>query len=302
VIKSIKLNGRTEPYLSVTVASEIEGKVTQVIAAPGSQLKTGDLIAKLDVDGLQDDLDYALANLKQKQVEYTSAKQLASKGFQGKIQLAKLHTEYKRVKSEVAKLKRTIEKSYIRSPQDGVMNERFVEMGDYVSIGDAVARIEMLDPLIVSGEVTEKEIYLLKNKKNAQVRTLDNILIDGQITYLSSVSDPATNTFRIEIKVPNPNNRLYAGTSAEIELPLGAEQAIKVSPSILVLDDDGELGIKSVIEGKVTFEPIEILKTDQHGAWLKGLNSGADVIVLGQGFVNVGDSVNIFRVEGTDHE
>ena len=302
IVKSIKLNGRTEPYLTVTVASEVEGKVTKVLAMPGSVLKTGDLIATLDVDGVQDDLDYALANLKQKEIEYTSAKKLASKGFQGKIQLAKLHTEYKRVKSLVAKLKRTIDRSSIRSPQNGVMNERFVEAGDYVSVGDAVARIEMLDPLIVSGSVTENDIYLLRNQKEAKIRTLDNRLIDGQINYLSSVSDQATNTFRIEIKVPNQDNILYAGTSAEIELPLGVEPAIKVSPSILVLGADGELGIKSVVDGKVRFEPIDILKTDQDGAWIKGLSSGVDIIVLGQGFVSAGESVNTFRVEATNNE
>ncbi|GLO60601.1 hemolysin D [Vibrio sp. MACH09] len=302
VQKSITLNGRTEPYLSVTVASEIEGKITAVYAKRGSVLKAGDLIAKIDVDSLQDDLEYAQADLKQKEAEQVSAQKLAVRGFQGKIQLEKLRTEYKRVKAQVAKLKRSINKSTIRSPQDGVMNERFVEVGDYVSVGQTVAGVEKMQPLIVAAEVTEKEVYMLMKEQQALVTTVNNETIRGHISYLSSVSNRPTNTFTVEIEIPNHDNKLFAGTSAKVELPTSVERAIKVSPSILVLSKEGGLGVKTVTHGKVDFKPIDILKTEHDGVWLKGLEQHADIIILGQGFVSVGESVNIVRVESNNHE
>lgn len=298
VEKSIKLNGRTQPYLTVTVASEIEGKITHIHAKRGHLLNAGDLIAKIDVGNLQDDLDYALADLKQKEVELAGAQKLANRGFQGKVQLEKLHTEYMRVKNQVARLKRAIDKSYIRSPQDGVMNERFIEVGDYVSVGDSVAGIERLQPIIISAEVTEKEIYLLAKEQQAIVTTLDNRVIAGHISYLSKVSDKSTNTFTVEVEIPNEDHQLYAGTSAKVTLPLGSEKAIKVSPSILVLDKNGDLGVKTVSEGKVEFNPIEILQTEHDGVWLRGLHQSDDIIVLGQGFVSIGEVVNTARVDG----
>ena len=67
--------------------------------------------------------------------------------------------------------------------------------------------------------------------------------------------------------------------------------AIKISPALLALDEQGNIGVKSVKESIVQFTPIEIIKSDSDGIWLTGLGEQADIIVLGQGFVRAGDKV-----------
>jgi multidrug efflux system membrane fusion protein len=74
-------------------------------------------------------------------------------------------------------------------------------------------------------------------------------------------------------------------------IELDKMSAIKVSPALLALDEQGNIGIKSVKESIVQFTPINIIKSETDGVWLTGLGEQADIIVLGQGFVRAGDKV-----------
>ncbi|MFQ3277942.1 MAG: multidrug efflux system membrane fusion protein, partial [Colwellia sp.] len=76
--------------------------------------------------------------------------------------------------------------------------------------------------------------------------------------------------------------------------------AIKISPALLALDEQGNIGVKSVRESIVQFTPIKIIKSESDGIWLTGLGEQADIIVLGQGFVRAGDKVDAIFEKADD--
>ena len=76
-----------------------------------------------------------------------------------------------------------------------------------------------------------------------------------------------------------------------INLRLGREMAIKVTPSVLALNEAGDIGIKVVESDYVKFVPIRLLKAESDGVWLMGMGAYADIITRGQGFVRDGDQV-----------
>lgn len=77
-----------------------------------------------------------------------------------------------------------------------------------------------------------------------------------------------------------------------MDLILDKQSAIKVTPSMLALDEIGNLGIKTLVaDNKVAFAPIAIVKVEPDGVWLGGLGEQVDVITVGQGFVRNGDTV-----------
>ena len=78
---------------------------------------------------------------------------------------------------------------------------------------------------------------------------------------------------------------------AELTLPVATEQAIKVSPALLALDESGNMGLKQVADGKVKFTAAELIKSESDGIWLGGLGDNPVVITLGAGFVRHGDAV-----------
>jgi multidrug efflux system membrane fusion protein len=68
--------------------------------------------------------------------------------------------------------------------------------------------------------------------------------------------------------------------------------AVRITPSVMALDEDGNLGVKTVVNEHVKFIPIDIVKSDSQGVWLGGMGDITDVITLGHGFVRDGDKVN----------
>jgi multidrug efflux system membrane fusion protein len=88
-----------------------------------------------------------------------------------------------------------------------------------------------------------------------------------------------------------------AGMSTELALPLETTWAMRISPAVMALDEQGNLGVKTVVDEHVKFVPIDIVKSDSQGVWLSGMGQQAEIITIGHGFVKDGDKVEVVRVD-----
>ena len=80
--------------------------------------------------------------------------------------------------------------------------------------------------------------------------------------------------------------------TVELKIPLTAKKAHKIPPSILVLNDNGQVGVHSVTENNIVqFNPVEILSSHTDHNWITGLGETAHVIVQGQSLVTSGQEV-----------
>jgi len=229
--RAIVLYGRTEPNRQITLKAETSGRVTEILAQRGAPISKGDPILRFALDDRESELTHARARLAQHSLEYEGAKSLSSKGFQGKAQLAEKKAALKETQALIARLERDIANCLVRAPFSGVLLERHAETGDYLSIGDPVADIVDLDPIIVRGDLTQADVAHLHPGQAAGITLAHGRHQQGKIRYLASVSDSKTNTFRVEISVANPDYRIFGGLSAEIDIPLDQVIAIKISPA-----------------------------------------------------------------------
>jgi multidrug efflux system membrane fusion protein len=84
-----------------------------------------------------------------------------------------------------------------------------------------------------------------------------------------------------------------AGLSARIAIPTGNARGHFISPAILSLGTNGELGVKVVDEDDIVdFRPIMIVRAQTDGVWVTGLDETSRIIIVGQGFVTSGDIVD----------
>ncbi len=291
IFKTLELYGRTEPNRTSTLKAEIRGKIEQVLAQRGAKVDKGQIIAKIALNDLPSQLIQSQALLKQREIEYQGALQLNKKGYQGKVKLAQAFANLEAVKADITRLEVNIENTVLRAPFAGILNTRYVEVGDYVASGDKIALIADLNPLVVRAYVTEKQIASLSIGQKAEISLLNSEKVSGQLRYIASIANEATNTFKIEVAVANDNDHLLAGLSSELTIALDALEAIKLSPALLALDEQGNIGVKTVENEVVKFTPIDIVKSEPDGIWLTGLGKQSNIITLGQGFVRAGDSV-----------
>jgi multidrug efflux system membrane fusion protein len=301
VIREINLYGRTEPDRIATLRSEVKALVKEVYVQEGERVIKGQKIISLEKSDVLSRLQSAKATLKQREVELTGAQSLKEQGFQSQTALAQATANLEMAKADVVSFELAVFKSQIIAPFEGIINERFVEVGDFLKEGDDIAILVDLDPLVITANVTEVNVQALKTQQQATGRMVSGEVLQGKIRYISSISELGTNTFKIEVEVPNPNYTQMAGMSTELALPLETTWAMRISPAVMSLDEQGNLGVKTVVDEHVKFVPIDIVKSDSQGVWLSGMGQQADVIILGHGFVRDGDKVEVVRSDETIH-
>ncbi|MCW8345205.1 efflux RND transporter periplasmic adaptor subunit [Vibrio sp. ZSDZ65] len=295
--KKIELYGRTAPDRTAKLGAEIAGKIIGLSVRKGDRVKAGQAIAQIDKGDLAIQLERAQAMLNVRQQEFNASKSLKSRGLQGEVAYSTAAANYTEAKAMVSAAKLALRNTIVKAPFTGIVDQIDIELGDFVSIGDPVAMMIDLNVLVIEADVSERHIQNLSVNQPATVRFIDGTPVTGKLRYISRVSSSTTNTFPIEIEVPNPKQKISAGVSAEVELALEKNIAIKITPTMLALDERGNLGVKTLQSNKVAFVPIQLVKAEQDGVWLTGLGDRVDIIVLGQGFVRDGDAVEAISVE-----
>jgi len=292
VTRDVVIYGKTEAARSVTLRAEIDGRVVKIGSMRGAPVRKGERIVELDARDREARLQQARALVAQRKIQYDAAKRLESKNFQSQTNVAEALANLEAARAAVAKVEVEIANSVVVAPFDGVLHTRPVEIGDFVAEGKEVARIIELDPILVTGEVTQKEIEFLKVGARGEAKLITGEEFDGVVRYVASEADDETRTFRIELEIDNPDKSVMSGTTAELRIPTETVPAHYLSPALLSLNSNDEVGIKSVDDhGKVVFHPVDIVRTGVDGVWVTGLPDRVRVITVGQGFVREGDQV-----------
>jgi len=185
----------------------------------------------------------------------------------------------------------------VKAPFDGYLETFSVKEGDYLNTGAVCATIIDPDPMRLIGEVSEKEINFVKVGAKAVAELISGKKVEGVVSFVSTSANKGTRTFRVEIDVKNSDRSIRDGVSAQIAIQGDTILAHKISPSILMLGEAGELGIRTVNEDdQVEFKKIEILEDSMEGIWITGLPKNTRIITVGQEYVFQGQTVNVKEI------
>ena len=185
----------------------------------------------------------------------------------------------------------------VKAPFDGYLETFSVKEGDYLNTGAVCATIIDPDPMRLIGEVSEKEINFVKVGAKAVAELISGKKVEGVVSFVSTSANKGTRTFRVEIDVKNSDRSIRDGVSAQIAIEGDTILAHKISPSILMLGEAGELGIRTVNEvDQVEFKKIEILEDSMEGIWITGLPKNTRIITIGQEYVFQGQTVNVKEI------
>jgi len=293
VTRTITINGKTAPARIVELNAETDGRVVATGVARGERMEQGEIVVRLDERDRHARLSQAEATVKQRELEYAARDKLMNDSYVSEAQLQEAAALLEAAKAELARAKLDIAQMTIRAPFDGALQDRMVEIGDYVKEGDPVAIFVDERKLIVSADVSEFDAHNVVKGAAGTARLATGQLVRGRIRYVAPVADEATRTFGVELEVDNSAGEYRGGMTAELMIPAETIFAHKISPSLLTLDHEGNLGIKVVNElDQVEFHPADIAMSSNEGVWIAGLPHSASIITVGQGFVNPGATVN----------
>ena len=163
--------------------------------------------------------------------------------------------------------------------------------------GQVCATIILLDQISLVAGVPEYDINKVRINQNVFVDLVTGQAIEGKLPFVSKSASPDTRTFNVESQINNPNGIIKDGLTAEISIEIDKVKAHKISPSILLLNDEGKLGIRVVNLGNLAqFIEIIILEDSEEGLWVTGIPEEVEIIIQGQGFVEDGQEVITNRI------
>ena len=193
----------------------------------------------------------------------------------------------------VAAAQKEIERLTISAPFGGLLESDTAELGSLLQPGALCATVIQLDPAILVGFVPETEVDRINLGAPAEAELASGGTVRGKVTFLSRQADQTTRTFRVEIRVDNPDLALRDGQTAEIVISADGTPAHLLPQSALTLNDEGALGVRLVTdESEAVFTPVKLMRDTANGVWVTGLPDQANVIVIGQEYVNDGVKVN----------
>jgi multidrug efflux system membrane fusion protein len=294
----LAMRGRTQADASVMVSAETGGRVIEVAVREGDQVAAGDVLCRLDEATRQAAVTQARAAVSQAEVDLGAAQSLAENGFGAQNRVPALQAAFDGAQAALEQAELDLERTVITAPVDGLVQLPLADVGTQLAPGALCATLLDVDPLVITGQVSERDISALSVGMDARVSLVTGEEAVGTVSFISATADTATRTFRVDIDIPNPDGTLRGGVTAEAAIDLPPVRGHLVPLSSLGLDGTGTIGVHTVDdEDVVAFNPVRILGDERDGVWVRGLEGEARVIVVGQDFVEPGQVVAVTLVE-----
>jgi multidrug efflux system membrane fusion protein len=288
---TITIRGRTQAKQEVDVRAEVEGVVQAIHFDKGDKVRKGDVLCEIKLNDRGAKVQQAAAMVAQTLKELQVAQDLYKQGFRSKTQLAQAEAAYAQAQAGLSTMNVALDNTRVRAPFAGFVDDRYVNVGDYMRAGDKCEMVIAPEPFLATGTVSEQDVGGISLGDPATVTLVTGETVIGKVSFVADRADQVTRAFRIEVELPNPDAKLRDGVSAEINIAIKSVKAHHISPGILVLSDKGAVGVRIVKNGVVAFMPVRVLSEDPTGAWITGLPNTVTVITVGQEFVNDGQRV-----------
>jgi membrane fusion protein, multidrug efflux system len=285
--------GQSIPDRATTIRAKADGQIASVAVARGDLVTAGQEIARIDATIAEAQLLQAETQLAQARRDYENALALQDRGIATEDRVSQARAARAAADAAVTSAQDQLNNTVITAPFDGRLNDLSINVGEFVDNGAEVAEVLDNDPLTVVVQVPQQALSRLQTGQHADVSFITGEEKVGRVAFIGANADQQTRTFRVEVVVDNPDSIMPAGLSARVSMPTGQTRGHFVSPAVLSLGTNGDLGIKTVDDdNRVVFSVVQIVRAQTDGIWVAGLPDAARIITIGQGFVNAGDAVN----------
>ncbi len=282
------------------VVAKVGGEVEKIFVEEGDVVRAGQVLARLDGDRLRLEMEQARANLQKLQQEYDRNVELHERGLvsAGAFENIKYDLDSQRAAYNLARLE--LDYTEIKAPIAGIVSERFIKVGNTISINDSVFNITDLDPLLAYLFVPEREFRKLSPGQQADV-TLDAIpgeRFEAEILRISPVVDPQTGTFKVTLAVRDAGARLKPGMFGRFQIVYDARQDAVLVPRIALVDDDERQSVFVVEDGEARRREVSVgYSRGEKVEIVEGIAAGEAVVTIGQTGLADGARVEVVGAE-----
>lgn len=287
-------NGNFEAINQIELASDIAGRITRLLVKEGSYVKAGQVIAVVDNEILRADMHADKARVDQAAQDLARYQKALETGGVTQKQVDDMQLQVETLRAKYNQAQKKLNDAQIKAPVNGMINQRYVEVGSYLSPGTKIVEIVDISKLKLAVSVSESQVVQLRigDKVNVHSNVFPEAKYTGTVTFIAAKGD-ATLNYPVEIEIANIKGKeLKAGMygSADFNLPeqtplmlipRGAFTGGVNSNQVFVLEN-GKAKLRKVVAARTFGNQVEIRE---------GLTEGETVITSGQ--INLIDGTEV---------
>ena len=296
----LEIQGSVNTKEIILVQPEFQGTLVSLNVKAGQRVSKGQLLGKIDDAGLSQQVaslenQYALAK-----TTFERQKNLWSQKIGSEMQYLQAQTQMISAQRGVAQIKAQLEKTIIKAPFTGTIDEVFVEKGQVVAPSQqGLMRIVNLSNMYVSTSVPET--YIGKLKVGTEVDVFLTSLgktYKGKVRQIGNFVNPNNRSFGIEVSVPNPENLLRPNQVANLKITdYFSKNAIVVPTNVIQEDGEKNKFVYTAINvsGKTGIAKKVIVKLGQSSNNVTEILSGlsAEAIIVSEGANAISDGMKL---------
>jgi membrane fusion protein, multidrug efflux system len=294
----IELQGNVSTKQNLVISPEFSGFLSHVYVKEGQRVSKGQILAKIDDGGLSQQVAQLQIQVDLAKTTFERQERLWNQKIGSEIQFLQAKSSYESQQKAVNQLQKQIDKTIVRAPFSGTIDDVITEQGSVVAPGQSqLFRIVSLKNMYIEVDVPERYITNVVSGKNVQVNfPILGKTMDAKVRQAGNFINPANRTFKIEVPVSNKDKSIKPNLTAKLRInDYTNPKAILIPQNIISENAQGQQYVYAIINkdnnrakaqrviiktGKTQGDYIEVLSGLLHGNEI--INEGARSVKDGQ--------------------
>jgi len=289
----VELQGDVKSNKIVSIFPEFSGIVKEIKVKSGDNVIKGQKLAIIDDGGLKQQLAQLKITFELVKTTYERQKRLWEQKIGSEIQYLETKSIYEAQKQSIDQINKRLEKTVIKAPFDGVIDNVIVKEGEVIYPGRSnLMLLVNLDNMYVESKVPEKYLNTVtENKDVIMYFPMLDLNLESSIKYSANFINPSNRTFRIEADIPTNIYNIKPNLNAKIKVnDYTNENAITVKLNHINIDSENNKYVYKIVNKENTNYAVKTaietgLKNGDFIEVTKGLLKN-DIIVT-EGFRNL---------------
>jgi len=230
---SLSAIGTVAAVQGVTVSADLPGTVERIAFESGTAVREGEVLALLDTRQEQAQLTAAEAQRDLARLNFERMQGLLNERVISQSEFDRATAEQRQGEARVGEIRAAIARKTIRAPFSGVLGIRRVNLGQYLSGGDALVTLQSLNPIYVNFGVPQQSSSQMRVGRNVRITadSLPGLEFTGRVTAIDSIVDEATRNIQVQATLANPGGKLRPGMFVQAEAGVGSSSTIVALPA-----------------------------------------------------------------------
>ncbi len=300
VVDGINATGEIEAVQYIELRPEIEGRLVEIVVREGTEVASGTALFKVDDAELKAQVARLEAERDLAEQALRRTRELLERNASSTADLEQAEANARSARAQLELQQVRLERTVVRAPFTGLVGQRFVSLGDYVTTATRLTTLQTVDPQRAAFQVPER--YADRLRRGQQVRFRVAAAVDrefvGTVDFVDPVVRLPARTITVKARVRNPRRELKPGMFIEARLATDVRIDAVVVPEDAILPLQGADFVWVVQDGKATRREVEIgVRTPGFVEIKSGVSAGEQVVVGGVERLQEGAPVNPMVVE-----